>query len=671
MAKVAKGNHLNQSAFWLILIIEFLLLLSISSREIPPTDNSPPVRLETSHPGIVIVDNGLVQVTFENPTGNLLGIRYKGIDNVFQWRNKPHNRGYWDVVWGDDGVFDEMETEHFNVITQTDDILEISFNRTWTSENWSVPLNVDKRYIIRRGVPGIHAYAILERQENFPSTHMSQLRLVFKLLGDRFHHMALSDTRQTIMPTEQERKNSPTLEMKEASLITNTTNPELKGQVDDKYQFSYENKDNKLHGWIADSENENPAVGFWIITPSNEFRIGGPHKQELTSHVGPTAMVVFASGHYVGKDIDTYFEQGKPWKKVLGPVFIYLNSASTKDSDSHKTLWGDAKRQLRDEIESWPYNFTRSDDFPSAEGRGNVRGQLIVRDRYMETGLIMPAGSAYVGLAPPGEAGSWQRDAKGYQFWTQADEHGRFEINHVRPEDYNLYAWVPGFIGDYRLNLTITIQPGNKIDLGSLIYDPPRNGPTLWEIGIPDRKAAEFFIPDPYPTRMNRICKDPADRYRQYGLWDRYTDLYPDGDLVYTVGKSNYSQDWFFAHVLRRVDNNTRVPTTWQIRFNLDNVQMRGLYTLQLVVASAASSDVQVRFNDPFSHRPHFTTHRIGWDNAIARHGIHGLYRLYSIVVPGFRLRYGENTIFLTQPRNFGTFTGVMYDYIRLEGPAF
>lgn len=58
--------------------------------------------------------------------------------------------------------------------------------------------------------------------------------------------------------------------------------------MDDKYQYSCENKDNRVHGWIS----ENPPVGFWIITPSDEFRAGGPLKQDLTSHVGPTVLSV-------------------------------------------------------------------------------------------------------------------------------------------------------------------------------------------------------------------------------------------------------------------------------------------------------------------------------------------------------------------------------------------
>lgn len=50
----------------------------------------------------------------------------------------------------------------------------------------------------------------------------------------------------------------------------------------------------------------------------------------------------------------------------------------------------------------------------------------------------------------------WQ----GYQFWTRADENGYFCINNIRAGDYNLYAWVPGFIGDYRYDYLVTIISG-------------------------------------------------------------------------------------------------------------------------------------------------------------------------------------------------------------------
>lgn len=122
------------------------------------------------------------------------------------------------------------------------------------------------------------------------------------------------------------------------------------------------------------------------------------------------------------------------------------------------------------------------------------------------------------------------------------------------------------------------------IQLGSLMFNPPRNGPTIWEIGIPDRSAAEFHVPDPYPNLINRVFvgkpkhklakSQPRiayafnlililifcvilteyfyiDSFRQYGLWRRYSELYPKGDLVFNVGASNYSKDWFYAQVTR------------------------------------------------------------------------------------------------------------------------
>lgn len=56
-------------------------------------------------------------------------------------------------------------------------------------------------------------------------------------------------------------------------------------QVDGKYQYSC---DNHVHGWIS----SHPHIGFWVITPSDEFRGGGPMKTDLTSHVGPVSLAV-------------------------------------------------------------------------------------------------------------------------------------------------------------------------------------------------------------------------------------------------------------------------------------------------------------------------------------------------------------------------------------------
>ncbi|KAI3435127.1 Rhamnogalacturonan endolyase [Psidium guajava] len=693
---------LNMAVRWLFLLLACSGVATI--REVG-ANTYPGVQLLV-HNNQVVMANGIVEVTFSNPGGDVTGIKFNGIDNLLEPRNRETNRGYWDIVWnrpGEASTYMRIEGTTFKVVANTDDVVEVSFVSRWSrsSDSSLAPLIVDKRFVVRRGSSGLYGYAIFEHPKGWPDLDIGEARIVFKLYGQKFHYMAISDDRQRVMPTAEDRATGRVLDYKEAVLLTNPSDLELEGevnsnyiifvlcvdfnhrkkfskkkkvynldthlkhhpQVDDKYQYSCENQENKVHGWIS----SDPPVGFWMITPSHESHTAGPVKQDLTSHVGPTTLNVFYSNHYAGKDVNMSFRNGEAWKKVYGPFMVYVNSVSPKEDESK--LWVDAKGQMLTETVSWPYDFIHSDDYPSATERGTVSGQLSVRDRYIKNG-DMAADSAYVGLAPPGEVGSWQTDAKGYQFWTRADGNGSFEINNVRPGVYGLYAWVPGFIGDYRYHRNITVKPGSDIELSALVFIPPRSGPTLWEIGIPDRTAAEFYVPLPNPSLMNKVFKnDTGERFRQYGLWERYSELYPKNDLVYTVGVDDYRRDWFFAHVTRNIGNSTYVPTTWRIDFNLQNVNFRGTYRLQMAVASATQSRISICVNDP-NEEPHLSTGRFGYDNAIARHGIHGLYWKFGFDVPGSRLHRGTNSIYLGQSRSARTpFEGVMYDYIRLEGP--
>ncbi|KAJ8440090.1 hypothetical protein Cgig2_025289 [Carnegiea gigantea] len=428
---------------------------------------------------------------------------------------------------------------------------------------------------------------------------------------NRFRYMVVADNRQRKMPLPDDREpdRCQVLDFPEAVLLTNPLEEEFKGEVDDKYEYSCEDKDLQVHGWIC----MDPPTGFWQISPSDEFRTGGPLKQNLASHVGP------------------------------------INLAMLVETDT------------------WPYSFPASEEYLKSDQRGNVFGRLMVYDKYFSDSPV-PAYGAYVILASPNDAKSWQLQGKGYQFWTQTDEDGYFIISNIRAGDYNLYASVPGFIGDYMCDDTISITPGCEIKIVDLVYEPPRDGPTLWEIGIPDRTAKEFYIPDPNPKYINKLYLNHPDRFRQYGLWERYAELYPDEDLVYTVGVSDYQKEWFFAQVTRKKGDMYQ-GTTWKIKFKLDDVSQSGVYKLRLALATAHLAELQVRVNDPTIDPPIFTTGLVGKDNAIARHGIHGLYRLYTADIQGSKLVIGDNTIFLTQAMGGSPVVGIMYDYIRLEAP--
>ncbi|XP_019422979.1 PREDICTED: probable rhamnogalacturonate lyase C [Lupinus angustifolius] len=619
----------------------------------------------------LIVDNGIVKVTLSIPEGYVIGISYNGIDNILNTEDREQNRGYLDVNWNNvpskDSKYQRIFGTQFSTIIANNDVVEVSFLRTWKSSmnGASVPFNIDTRYIFRRGDSGFYSYAIFDRPEGLSAVEVDQIRIVFKLQKNRFKYMAIADKRQRKMPTLKDRETGQTLAYPEAVLLTKPSDPKFIGEVDDKYQYSSENKDNYVHGWI--DVDSNASIGFWMITPSNEFRNGGPIKQDLTSHVGPITLSMFVSTHYAGKEATMAFKEGETYKKVFGPVFVYLNSAST--TKQSLSLWSDAVQQKSKEVEKWPYDFPHSKDFFPSNKRGTIMGRLRVQDSSIK--VVRGANNAYVGLALPGDAGSWQKESKGYQFWTRADQVGNFAIKNIVPGVYNLYAWVPGFIGDYKYNATITIKPGGDIDFKDLLYNPPRNGPTLWEIGIPDRSAAEFYVPDSYPNLVNKLYQgESKEKFRQYGLWSRYTDLYPKHDLVYTIGVNNFTKDWFYAHVPRDTGKNTYLPTTWEIIFEHQHDIIGGNYTLQLALASAAEAELEVRFNNPSVNRPHFSTGLIGGDNAIARHGIHGLHRLFSIGVPSSNFVKGKNIIYLKQIKTKDPWQGVMYDYIRLEMPS-
>lgn len=53
---------------------------------------------------------------------------------------------------------------------------------------------------------------------------------------------------------------------------------------------------------------------------------------------------------------------------------------------------------------------------------------------------------------------------------------------------------------------------GGIIDMGDLTYYSPRNGPTVWEIGVPDRTAAGFFVPDPNPKYVNKLYLNSSQK---------------------------------------------------------------------------------------------------------------------------------------------------------------
>ncbi|KAL2529647.1 Rhamnogalacturonan endolyase [Forsythia ovata] len=82
---------------------------------------------------------------------------------------------------------------------------------------------------------------------------------------------------------------------------------------------------------------------------------------------------MFVSTHYDGEDLVIKFGKGERWKKVFGPIFVYLNSVSAKED--------------------------------------SVYSGTMLKSRYISKENILGKG-AYVGVASPGENGSFQTENK-------------------------------------------------------------------------------------------------------------------------------------------------------------------------------------------------------------------------------------------------------------------
>ncbi|KAG9133541.1 hypothetical protein Leryth_019452 [Lithospermum erythrorhizon] len=170
------------------------------------------------------------------------------------------------------------------------------------------------------------------------------------------------------------------------------------------------------------------------------------------------------------------------------------------------------KRQMVEETKKWPYDFQLSRDLLRANQRGTVTGRLMVNDRYINE---IAQNQLILDYAPPGEVGSQQTDSKGYQFWTTTNEDGSFSISNIYDPEFTMFMHGSlGYKGDYKYEKNIEIKSGSNMGLGDLAYIPPRSGPTIWEIGISDRTAGEFFIPDPAPGFIYTNLNDKSF-YRQ------------------------------------------------------------------------------------------------------------------------------------------------------------
>ena len=244
----------------------------------------------------------------------------------------------------------------------------------------------------------------------------------------------------------------------------------------------------------------------------------------------------------------------------------------------------------------------------------------------------------------------WQNDARNYQFWVRADEDGSFSIPNVRAGNYTLHAIADGVLGEFVLT-NVTVAVGKNQSLENLAWQPFRFGKQLWDIGIPNRNAVEFF---------------KGDEYFHWGWYLQYPKLFPL-DVNFVIGKSDFRKDWFFEQVPYNTDTNNTTGTgrgdgtTWAVIFKLTNAPS-GKAILRLALCGIGTRSVWGDLNGQSIG----TVSNLTYNATINRDGIGGSWCERDLIFDASLMKAGTNTLELTIPPGSLT-SGIMYDYLRLE----
>lgn len=595
--------------------------------------------------------NGALSVRIKKSNGNVISVRYRDLDML------SRGGAYWNVYGSEPGKKPAQNKGSPATYSVTQDpaknggaIGEITLGFPYKGEADVEPLDLEIRYTLHRGDSGIYGSERLEHKATYPAFNDGVNTVCLKLNPDVFDFLSAGDEKQRHMATPEDWVRGTQLNLWEARRLNTGIR---KGEVEHKYDYSVLFAKTPTWGWSSTTRK----VGVYIVNPSIEYLNGPATMTDYVGHIDvkpalpadPTLLFIWQSPHYGGLPIA--LAANEPWQKTVGPFLIYCNTG-----DTPQAMWDDAKARAVREKKAWPYAWADIPGFEHAKQRGTASGTLSISDPQAPQGPSPSAAGAWVGLAQPpyqaalGNKGSmttidWQLDGKHYQYWTQADATGRFTIPNVRPGTYTLYAFVDGVLGTFSRE-GVHVDAGQTTDVGELTWRPLRYGRQLWEIGVPDRTAAEFRH---------------GNEYWQWGLYNLYPTEFPN-DLDFVIGQSDWHKDWNYCQPPRPAGPGKWQDTTWRIRFNMDHVP-QGTGILRLAICGARGGPVDATLNGQ----------SIGSTGELPESGVMHRDGIRSDALTEVNLKFeaslfkqGENVIALTKHARAWT-DGVLYDYVRLE----
>lgn len=623
------------------------------------------------------LDNGILRAIF-SPVGNVLSIRYlkpglsgapatHGVEMVSQTASSSdggfgnHTEIYY--YWYPDGTAGTA----YQATAGTADRMELVYNRPYTPAIHQLPMDVELHYGLGRGETTLYVYAALGHPATYPQADLQFIQMIWPIAHNTTDFLcenlyidddvklglSLNGTqlrRNSLEPTYGDIKNSVWVDGLPGEINQLTTGP-FAGQLTGKYSYNIQHNLYKTWGRASDIND----VGQWVVAGSQEYGNNGPTRREYVHGWGLMYHMPI-SNHYSNRTVSIPASQS--WTKVIGPWGLYFNGLPTGTE-----AWADARAQGDAEQGAWPYSWVSHPAYQPQAQRASLSGQIVLTDP-LRPGVS--AAGAWVGLAAPdsGENSpdNWQFQADRHQYWVRADAAGNFTIPVIQTvstfggsENYQLYVYSAGeapgtgAVGEFRLGQH-TFAPGENKNLGTIPLSVDHPGASLvWEIGIPNRSAAEF---------------KHGDEYAKPALWLNYGNEFSNPHN-YDIAAGNWATNFNFSHT---VDYVGATPWKWNLNFNLNDV-IPGTYWLTIAYASADSIQI-LRINDNGSFAAFTPPNARPGASSFLRQAVQTKYTYVRVPIPSSRLRSGSNTISLDHEvhTNHST-SGFMYDYLSLEAP--
>ena len=629
------------------------------------------------------LDNGILHVSI-SPNGSVDSIKYlkpglagtpkaNGVETVSQSGVNFGNHTAIYYYWYPDG---NGNCVYLNTTTGSTNI-DIAYLRTYNPAITNLVIaDVELHYALGKGNTGLYAYLIVRHPTSYSSysnLNISFIQCLWPTAHDNTNFLCensyvddgvryglnlggVYQKRNGLQPNFWDNYHQIAVtNINIPKEVTEYTTGVFAGSTNGKYSYTFDYPKLGTFGMASDINQ----IGLWYVTGGHEYQNNGPTACEYSGGIGGLITFEPLIAHYGNTGLTV--NSNASFTMVYGPWLFYINSQS-----NGAACWADSQQQVLAEQSAWPYAWLNNSVYQSKNQRASVSGRLVINDPLRPQAN---ADGAWIGLAAPDTGGenapnNWQLQSDGYQFWTQAAADGTFTLPPVTTfspyggtATYQLYAYCAGTngsVGEFRSG-PYTFTPGTVTNLGTLTWNVPHQGASVvWEIGYPDRTAAEFRHGDDYSVP---------------GLWLGFSSEFPN-PMTFTIGSSSLTNDWNYvqgAYWVNGVSNNM----VWNIQFNLPSVPASGYATLNTIWAGAYSAAIQVYVNDPNRTGAvfrDFYPNVPGGANSLIRQGIHDKYGIDHTPIPVSKLVVGANTITLIQRRaTAATSSYVMYDYLDFE----